>query len=73
VGSIPKTPVSGWYTKTWTSGIFTCINKTGVTQLRLRFSKDDNDDMSADYLMFYSGNATTASYRPQLIVEYYVP
>jgi hypothetical protein len=73
VGSIPKTPVSGWYTKTWTSGIFTCINKTGLTQLRLRFNKDDNDDTSADYLKFYSGDAGTASQRPQLIVEYYVP
>lgn len=49
------------------------IHLIGFTQFRLRFQKDDNDDMGADYLKFYSGNAGTASYRPQLIVEYYVP
>jgi hypothetical protein len=32
------------------------INKTGTTQFRLRFQKDDNDDLAADYLKFYSGN-----------------
>lgn len=72
VGVIPRTPVAGWYSKTWTSGIFSYINKTGPTQFRLRFQKDDNDDMSADYLKFYSGDAV-ASYRPQLIIEYHVP
>jgi hypothetical protein len=72
IGSIPKTPVSGWYTKTWTSGIFTYVNKKGVTQFRLRFTKDDDNDAVADYLKFYSGNAATA-YQPQLVIEYYVP
>jgi hypothetical protein len=72
VGSIPKTPVSGWYTKNFSSAAFTYINKTGVTQFRLRFTKDDDNDSIADYLKFYSGNAG-AAYQPQLIVEYYVP
>jgi hypothetical protein len=72
IGTISKTPVSGWYTKIWTSGIFTYINKVGVTQFRLRFTKDDDNDTVADYLKFYSGNAG-ASYQPQLIIEYYVP
>jgi hypothetical protein len=72
VGNLPKKPRSGWYTKTWTSGIFPYINKEGLTQIRLRFAKDDNDDRGNDYLKFYSGNAATA-YRPQLIIEYYAP
>jgi len=73
VGTIPNTPSSGWYSKIWTSGILTYINTTGRTQFRLRFNKDDNDDSSADYLKFHSGEAITSSNRPQLIVEYYLP
>jgi hypothetical protein len=73
VGKIPNSPSNGVYTETWTSGILGYVNKAGLTQLRLRFSKDDNDDMSADYIKFYSGDTTTSSYRPLLIVYYYVP
>jgi hypothetical protein len=72
VGVIPKKPRSDWYIKTWTSGIFPYINKEGLTQIRLRFAKDDNDDHGNDYLKFYSGNAG-AAYRPKLIIQYYVP
>ncbi|MGE5250446.1 MAG: choice-of-anchor tandem repeat GloVer-containing protein, partial [Bacteroidota bacterium] len=49
------------------------INKFGVTQFRLRFSKDDNDDLSADYLRFFSGDASTPDYRPVLVIGYTVP
>ncbi len=73
VGGIPGTPLNGWYAKTWLSGIFPYINKAGVTQFRLRFAKDDNDDLGADYLKFYSGNAVNAAYRPQLVIEYTLP
>jgi hypothetical protein len=55
------------------SGIFSYINKTGITQFRLRFQTGDDNDNVADYLVFYSGDTTTVSYRPQLIVEYYIP
>ena len=44
----------------------------GVTQFRLRFSKDDNNDFGTDFLKLYSGNALETD-RPQLIIEYYVP
>jgi hypothetical protein len=58
--------VSGWYS----------INKlstlSGLTQIRLRFSLDDNNNAVANYLSLYSGNAPAAS-RPQLIIQYYVP
>jgi hypothetical protein len=72
-GTIPKTPVSGWYTKSFSSTVFTYINKAGVTQFRLRFAKDDDNDAIADYLKFYSGNASPVSYRPKLIIDYHVP
>ncbi len=72
-GNIPNTPVNGWYVRTFTNTLFSYISKTGVTQFRLRFATDDNDDLGADFLKFYSGNYGTASARPTLVIEYYVP
>lgn len=72
-GVIKNNPVSNWYSVLFGSGNFTYIHKTGVTQMRLRFQKDDNDDNGADYMKFYSGNYATSADRPQLIVKYYVP
>jgi len=72
VGIFGTTPSAGWYTVTLSSTARPYINKTGTTQFRLRFQKGDNDDMGADYLKFYSGNAGTAS-RPVLIIQYYIP
>jgi hypothetical protein len=71
--TIKNAPVSGWYSGTMASTSFDTINKTGVTQFRLRFTKDDNDDRGADYLKFYSGNFLTAASRPKLIIRYYAP
>jgi len=67
-----STPVSNWYSTNYNSAIWPYINLTGTTQFRLKFTLDDNDDLGADYVRFYSGNASMI-YRPQLIVEYYVP
>jgi uncharacterized delta-60 repeat protein len=61
-----------WYRSTLSSGNLALINRTGMTQFRLRFTKDDNDDMSADYLLFCSGNSDIAN-QPQLVITYYVP
>ncbi|HSF43133.1 MAG TPA: M14 family zinc carboxypeptidase [Thermoanaerobaculia bacterium] len=47
------------------------VDKTGTTQLRVYFNLDDNDDNGNDYLGYYSGNSSTTSYRPQLVVTYY--
>jgi hypothetical protein len=71
VGALTSAPSSGWYTVTLESTAFPLVNLMGTTQFRLRFQKDDNDDLSNDYLKIYSGNAGTAR-RPHLIVEYYV-
>lgn len=46
------------------------INKTGKTQLRLRFTGDDDNDSTADNVSIRSGNYSTASTRPQLEVTY---
>jgi hypothetical protein len=45
---------------------------TGATQLRLRFKKDDSNDMHPDYLRSYSDNAD-ASIQTQLIIDVYAP
>jgi hypothetical protein len=70
---ITNTPVSGWYSVNFGASIFIYVNRTGITQFRLRFTKDDNNDNGADYLKFYSGNYAGITSRPQLIIEYYVP
>jgi alpha-tubulin suppressor-like RCC1 family protein len=51
---------------------FPYINLTGHTQFRIRERLDDNNDMDADYVIFYSGDAELAR-RPQLVILYYVP
>ncbi len=65
------TPAGNWYSAAFTSAGRSLINRTGATQLRLRFTLDDNNDKGADDVAFYSGNA--AANRPQLIVQYYIP
>lgn len=70
--TISKKTINGWYMKLLGSANFSYINKTGVTQFRLRFSKDDNNDFGSDFLKIYSGNAGAVN-RPQLVIEYYVP
>ena len=47
VTTMPKTPLSGWYSRALPATSFGYINRTGVTQFRLRFALDDNEDMSA--------------------------
>ena len=62
--------VDNWYSKSFGLTNFKYINSSGVTQFRLRFAMDDNNDFGADYLKIYSGNALDAD-RPQLVIEYY--
>jgi hypothetical protein len=45
----------------------------GLTQIRLRFKLDDNNDAVTNYLSLYSGETTNAAYRPQLVITYYLP
>ena len=70
--TIAKVLSSNWYSGAMAAANYSCINSTGITQFRLRFAKGDNDDLGADYLRFYSGNAES-SYRPRLIITYHMP
>ena len=72
VGMFENNPYNGWYWAWLDSSAFEYINLTGITQLRLRFQLDDDDDMSADYLRFFSGDYDGLAARPQLLIEYYI-
>jgi hypothetical protein len=75
VGPFKPVPVGARYTIGLPSTAYPYINRLltgdGLTQLRLRFALDDNNDATANYIRFYSGNA--AANRPTLTIEYYVP
>lgn len=58
------------YTVNLNPAALTHINKTGHTQLRLYFSLDDNDDLSADYAGFFSADNSNAARHPKLVVKY---
>ena len=69
-------PAGDWYFRALSATYFGYINKMGITQFRLRFSGDDNNNRIADYLTFYSGNSVptiTYNYRPALVIKYSVP
>jgi len=70
-GVIQNNPVSGWYWSLLDSSSYQFINLQGITQLRLAFQTDDNDDLGDDYLTFFSGDYVSLSDRPYLIVQYY--
>ncbi len=59
-----------WSTGSLNAAGLAAINKTGTTQLRVYFALDDDNDRSADYIGYYSGDNGTAANRPQLVVTY---
>ncbi|MCQ3939413.1 MAG: hypothetical protein DPW18_20570, partial [Chloroflexi bacterium] len=61
-----------WYSASLNNAGRVYINRTGTTQFRIYFVLDDNNDFGADFMRFYSGDASAAR-RPRLIVEYYIP
>ena len=73
VGTIRNNPAAGWYWTMLDNRAFTYISRTGLTQIRLGFQLDDNDDNNDDYIKFYSGDAANLKNRPHLQIEYYVP
>ncbi len=67
-----KTPASGWYhTYAMTFTGLGKVNKLGLTQLRLYFALDDNNNHAADYIKSLSGNA--AGNKPLLVITYTLP
>ncbi|MBV6396460.1 MAG: hypothetical protein HFACDABA_02058 [Anaerolineales bacterium] len=74
VGIFNPVPQPGnWYAAALEPAAFAHVNLFGSTQLRARFSLDDNDDLGADLVRFFSGNHFMPAYRPTLIIEYYAP
>jgi len=72
-GTILNAPVDNWFSADLNKSALQYINTTGSTQFRLKFQLDDNDDMDADTIKFYSGDTVLLDYRPVLQIEYYVP
>lgn len=72
-GAITNTPSSGWYWTTLNAAANPYINLTGVTQFRLGFQLDDNDNLSDDFLTFFSGDYESIHERPRLVIKYYIP
>jgi peptide/nickel transport system substrate-binding protein len=78
IGPAKPSLTAGWYTITLSNTTYNYINKlasyqSGLTQLRLRFKLDDNNNAVANLLNLVSGNNATLANRPTLLVEYYVP
>ena len=75
LGPFSPVPVGAVYTVTLPSTAFASINKLatngGVTQLRLRFKLDDNNNAIANFISFYSGNFATPASRPTLTVKFH--
>ena len=46
------------------------LNVAGVTQFRLYFTLDDDDDFANDFVAFRSGDDADVASRPQLVVTY---
>ena len=62
--SIDLTPAKSYINK--------AASLSGLTEIRVRFKLDDNNNTVANYLSLYSGDAAS-NLRPQLIIEYSVP
>ena len=45
----------------------------GLTQFRLRFKLDDNNDAAADLLDLFSGDTTNSADGPKLVITYRMP
>jgi glucose/arabinose dehydrogenase len=67
-----NTPVNSWYSKGMNSLGFEYMNKIGITQFRLRFTIDDDNDAETDILRIFSGDGA-GNERPRLVVQYFIP
>lgn len=70
-GAFDGKPVNGWYIADLDPAVL-LINLNGVTQFRLRYSLDDDNDQRTDYVKLYSGDADNAS-KPMLVLRYSIP
>ena len=73
IGTFGNIPAGAWYTAELVSSAFPLINRTGPTELRLHFKLDDNNNLAANYVRFFSGDTVATADRPVLTISYYVP
>lgn len=77
LGAFNPTPSGSVYTISLPSTAYPYVNKlstnAGLTQLRLRFTLDDNGNNAINTISFYSGNYSMSGSRPQLIITFHVP
>jgi ABC-type oligopeptide transport system substrate-binding subunit len=73
VANVVQIGSTTWYKATLNTAGKTQINRTGLTQFRLCFALDDNDDNSVDFIKFLSSDVSNPAKRPSLKVTYYVP
>jgi hypothetical protein len=73
VGSFTTQPTDNWYSVELDAQAYAFINLTGNSQFRLQFELWNDGNGEADYIKFFSGNATNLARRPQLVIEYYLP
>lgn len=72
-GLFDPVAVDNWYSAAFGETGKTNISRTTPTQYRLRFVTDDNNNATADFIWFFSGNVAESSVHPALVVEYYLP
>ncbi|HEY5998170.1 MAG TPA: S8 family serine peptidase, partial [bacterium] len=72
-GAFTVNPVAGWHTAAIARAAFPQIDPRGLTQFRIEFAADDDNDGVADYAAFHSGDAVVPADRPALVIQYYVP
>jgi serine protease len=71
VGVFDPKPASSWYSMPLNASGLSNISKANLTQFRLYFIKDDNNNHVADYTKFLSGNSSTN--KPTLTITFTLP
>lgn len=73
VATFGVTPIGAWYSAALNDAGKAYVNMVGITQFRLRFATNNNGNNVSDFMNFVSGNSITATDRPTLVIQYYVP
>lgn len=70
VGFFNSTPVASWFTAALNGTGLSDMSKVGLTQMRLYFNLDDNNDYQNNSLKFSTGGT---AYAPVLVITYHLP
>jgi hypothetical protein len=70
-GTMSEVGIDNWRSATLNTAGVNSVSVAGRTQARLRFSTDDNNDMSADFIRFIASDyAPNPNVWPRLVVTY---